>query len=96
MSVQERHDDHRSGTEQAETISMDVDAAEDRDIEWISTLLVDLGEGRHQQLRLVKCPACGLRLWNPSGENRSVTNHLREEHGPADFGLSPLRDQEVP
>jgi len=44
---------------------------------------------RRECLTLLRCPACGV-----SFDDIYIPAHLRREHTPADFGLSPLADQE--
>lgn len=40
-------------------------------------------------LILTRCPVC-KRQFDPAEEQ---SRHFRQEHTPADFGLSPLKDQ---
>jgi len=61
-------------------------------------LLAKVAEGKRS---LQWCPVCGPAQQFAVGENGvsspSITGHLQTEHGPADFGLSPLSaDHEGP
>lgn len=42
----------------------------------------------HRLITLVECPACGEDL-----EDKSPQHHIRTEHTPEDFGLSPIGER---
>jgi len=44
------------------------------------------GKMTSTRIRLVECPVCEQDL-----RYREASSHLSKSHGPADFGLSPLK-----
>jgi len=53
----------------------------------------DADRGRGERLQMTECPVCGADLRGYIKTSR----HFYNEHGPEDFGLSPLgtRDADV-
>jgi hypothetical protein len=45
---------------------------------------------RNGSCRLTECPVCGYSLRDRRGSK--LRYHLLNDHGPEDFGLSPLAD----
>jgi hypothetical protein len=60
----------------------------------VSGYLIDIAADNEtndaQRLKLLRCPACGASFdrFYRSARNDPLTEHLAEQHGPADFGLS--------
>lgn len=46
--------------------------------------------GNKITLVLTECPACGKSFSHKAGHERAM--HFVNDHGPADFGLSPMWD----
>jgi|APHM01.1.fsa_nt_gi hypothetical protein len=54
--------------------------------------IVDHGTDGNQEIRLTRCPVCGLSfgVHGHADGAKSPSSHLRQDHTPSDFGLTPM------